>query len=105
MNNFIVLILLCTTLGLIGTVNAEDKPELNRHSNTKGIAWITSPETNVLFQSSKFRFVSKMKENLDPEIKIDPTQTYQPLMVLGIASQAGVLSYCIRWTLRAGKRF
>ena len=79
MNNFIVLILLCTTLGLIGTVNAEDKPESNRHSNTKGIAWITSSETNVLFQSSKFRFVSKMKENLDPEIKIDPTQTYQTI--------------------------
>jgi len=82
MKTLIAFILLFSSLDFVGTVTAAKNSGNDRNhekSNSAGTAWITSPESKVLFQSSKFSFVAKSKVSHDPEIVIDPGQTYQTI--------------------------
>ena len=82
MNKLVVFIFLIPFLGFIDTVYAE-KGSANRRTKRQPksdvTGWITSPETNVLFQSQNLSFTKKPVENENPSILIDPTQTYQTI--------------------------
>jgi len=68
----IVIIFLFATFESIGSVPKDSsKPE--------GTLWLTSPESNVLFQPQRFIFNGKNKISQDPTILVDPGQTYQSI--------------------------
>ena len=48
-------------------------------AKTEGEMWLTSPETNVLFQPQKFMFSAGNVVNQDPVIVVDTAQTYQTI--------------------------
>jgi len=51
----------------------------SKDSGKVGMAWITSPENNILFRPSKFEFTAISAEDKNPVILIDPKQTYQTI--------------------------
>ncbi len=61
-------------------------------SSAIGYAWITSPESNVLFQSSQFNFVSKSQRNNNSEIIIDPSHRFQTIDGFGNCLTGGSAS-------------
>lgn len=46
---------------------------------SEGTLWLTSPESNVLFQPRKFIFKDENRFTQDPVILVDTTQTYQSI--------------------------
>ncbi len=72
MNYLIVSILVLTLL------NSSGYGQTNPLSS-EGVFWVTSPETNILFQPRRFVFNGENKISQDPVILIDPAQTFQSI--------------------------
>ena len=72
MNYLIVSILVLTLL------NSSGYGQTNPLSS-EGVFWVTSPETNILFQPRRFVFNGENKISQDTVILIDPAQTFQSI--------------------------
>ena len=82
MKRLTAFIFLFCSLSLSATVYAQTNSgnhQIIGKAESEGTAWVTSPESNMLFHPSGFNFVSKSKVSLDPVILVDPTQTYQTI--------------------------
>ena len=82
MKYLILFCLILTILNVKGISPLENNRRTDlppNNSGNKGMVWITSPESNILFQPQKFSFGSKSGSTVDPVILVDPTQTYQTI--------------------------
>ena len=69
---------------------------------SEGTLWMTSPESNVLFQPQKFSFKSGEIPSQDPVISVDTTQTYQTIDGFGNCLTGGSATLLHR--MDAGRR-
>ncbi len=82
MKKKVVSIFLIAFLGFVITVHARKSTAnlgIKRPSKSDATVWITSPESNVLFQSQNLSFNLKKEKNKNPTILIDPTLTFQTI--------------------------